>query len=72
MNHKPIEQQLELSIKQQSFIKDSKINNTVNMVLANDRIAMQFVNAHNESEFNPTVINQVCNRNEFKHNFTQQ
>ena len=34
MNHKPMEQQLELSIEQQSFIKDSKMNKTVNTILA--------------------------------------
>ena len=44
----------------------------MNTLLANDKTTVQFVNTHNESVFNPTTINQICNHNELKHNFTQQ
>ena len=34
MNNNPMEQQTELSIEQQSLLSDSKMNKTVNMILA--------------------------------------
>ena len=35
----------------------------MNALPADDKIAMQFVNAHNESVFNPKTANQLCNWN---------